>query len=653
MSDETYLSMTEPSLNISEIKPESDTPHKSIDPSHSFVPQLPSCVARKGVDSTQHTQLPILEDLNKYFATQDQENKSEVSHLKHTETFDDLSTTFPYPPYPQQVQMLSAIQKAIADGKHLLLESPTGTGKTLVLLHAALSSDVHRIVYTSRTHNQLAQVVRECRKLKPTKGVILASRELYCVYDTIKDMDNNGYWCNMDPIAFRRITKKRSCPFRPHFDQFGLAPDTLAKFEKVYSITRGLLVEHTELVQICKENKVCPYHYSKWVVTKVRLVLCPYNFITNPSIRSTSSIFFMENENDECALVLDEAHNAEDSLMDAMSFDFGEDIMKRVVLNVQRQIGRREVFWDRMKEQAKEQQIVLEKSAVKNETNFLQLTHQVKEEKETHVSVKSDIFNTKSEDNMNDKHQENGVLIEVIPFKDEKCNVNVGQLPKEEKERTNAKFDFEKAKQDEKDRFNSVIDLFTHICEWAHSRKLVEKDEEKRYSLFDVEAFLPVITRVEYSKLLEGAAKIDEIMREVDDILLLPNIADYLDPYVLESISMAVFYVQAFRVENLREKFKVIVESRERTFNTAKGVLNNVKENFGEVDSDMELHFRVRCLSSSLGMSLMQSSVRSIIFASGTLSPMQAMVDEMKLEEHDYKNQCIVPGYTILSTSHV
>ena len=78
---------------------------------------------------------------------------------------------FPYPPYAQQVSIVKVIQHAIEKKENALVESPTGTGKTLCLLVGALSSLVSsnhsrkKIFYLTRTHSQISQVVSEFKKL--------------------------------------------------------------------------------------------------------------------------------------------------------------------------------------------------------------------------------------------------------------------------------------------------------------------------------------------------------------------------------------------------------------------------------------------------------------------------------------------------------
>ena len=76
---------------------------------------------------------------------------------------------FPYPPYHQQISIVKNIQNAIKNKQNALIESPTGTGKTLCLLIGCLSSLVDdgvkkKIYYLTRTHSQISQVINEFKK---------------------------------------------------------------------------------------------------------------------------------------------------------------------------------------------------------------------------------------------------------------------------------------------------------------------------------------------------------------------------------------------------------------------------------------------------------------------------------------------------------
>jgi len=85
---------------------------------------------------------------------------------QHKITIDDIEICFPMKPYQCQLDYMAKVVEACKKGQNALLESPTGTGKTLCLLTAALAwlkqfrattivedHEMPRIIYCSRTHS--------------------------------------------------------------------------------------------------------------------------------------------------------------------------------------------------------------------------------------------------------------------------------------------------------------------------------------------------------------------------------------------------------------------------------------------------------------------------------------------------------------------
>lgn len=144
-----------------------------------------------------------------------------------------LNIPVPFPasvnPYQQQKAIISTLFSAFQNSQNALIESPTGTGKTLALITAALvyQSSFHSwltaakrqshghgihpdmnilhshafgsntsqnqmnvgklsIYYASRTHSQLSQALSQLKSLPFTPSArILASREYLCIHPIV------------------------------------------------------------------------------------------------------------------------------------------------------------------------------------------------------------------------------------------------------------------------------------------------------------------------------------------------------------------------------------------------------------------------------------------------------------------------------------
>ncbi|CAB3408073.1 unnamed protein product [Caenorhabditis bovis] len=174
-----------------------------------------------------------------------------------------------------------------------------------------------RIYYGTRTHKQISQVVKEFGRL-PYNGIlkhtILASREQTCINGAArksadisqfcKDINSaDGLGCSFKSSMRNRFEK--AAPLRSHLEN------------------NGTVVFDTDaLVDVLSSTgpQLCPYFCSTRVLTQdADIIFCPFSYLVDPIIRNSSDVH-MKNS----IIILDEAHNIEDTCRDAASFSFTE-----------------------------------------------------------------------------------------------------------------------------------------------------------------------------------------------------------------------------------------------------------------------------------------------------------------------------------------
>jgi regulator of telomere elongation helicase 1 len=247
-------------------------------------------------------------------------------------TISGIAVDFPKSPYKCQVDYMESVIKALNGGSNALLESPTGTGKTLCLLCATLAwqdskrgkpvelaysagssleaavkggmgrSVPYTIVYATRTHSQLAQVVSELRETKyRPRMTVMGSREQLCVHEKISKLKSSvlNHACNS-------LNSKRGCMYRNNLDNY---------LESGASMDNTSMMDIEEMVKLGHHRKICPYFHSREFSTSSDLVLVPYNYLLDSTIRRTLKLDW-----DRCIVIFDEAHNLERVASDAASF---------------------------------------------------------------------------------------------------------------------------------------------------------------------------------------------------------------------------------------------------------------------------------------------------------------------------------------------
>ncbi|XP_020105851.1 regulator of telomere elongation helicase 1 isoform X2 [Ananas comosus] len=248
-----------------------------------------------------------------------------------------IDVDFPFEAYDCQIVYMEKVIQSLQEGRNALLESPTGTGKTLCLLCATLAwrksfgdfstignedrswgsgsqpsssqsteqprSNFPVIIYTSRTHSQLKQVIRELRtsNYRP-KMAILGSREQMCIHDEVRSVRGRA-----QNNACHYVCRKRLCRHHSH----------VSEYVKKHHGLGNEPFDIEDLVNIGRTKGPCPYYVSRELHKTADILFAPYNYLIDPGNRRSLTGIPWSN----AVLIFDEAHNLESICADAASFD--------------------------------------------------------------------------------------------------------------------------------------------------------------------------------------------------------------------------------------------------------------------------------------------------------------------------------------------
>ncbi len=232
----------------------------------------------------------------------------------------------PFMPYPirgSQLEMIEDILGALNEGKHIIMESGTGTGKTVTSLAAALEharSNNKKIIYLVRTISQGSQVMRELRainRIQNVSGLVITGRQKSC--PLFRSLE--GYESIPSQVLSVMCDAKKQNSIRGigggcrFFDKARNDPESLQNY------VLNNIPDSTDLDTYCETNGICPYEGRKALMKSMDVVVVAYTQILTRDIRtSLLANMGLEDESDRILLIIDEAHNFIDQARDAESF---------------------------------------------------------------------------------------------------------------------------------------------------------------------------------------------------------------------------------------------------------------------------------------------------------------------------------------------
>jgi len=256
-----------------------------------------------------------------------------------SETSPSYLRFFPYDaPYDHQREAMATIADALDDGRDVLFEGATGTGKTLAALTPALEHarvTGRTVVITTNVHQQTRQFIEEARAINEAeslRAVVFRGKLDMCHLDVGYDecqamreatrdaveaeaatdgLDPDGaVGTEADDLAALGAASEDVGETCEHYRR-NLVADTEPFYEWLFGDVRT----PEEVFAFAGERGFCGYELLKEGVEGVDLAIANYHHLLDPAIREQ---FFrwLGREPEEVLAVFDEAHNLAEAARD-------------------------------------------------------------------------------------------------------------------------------------------------------------------------------------------------------------------------------------------------------------------------------------------------------------------------------------------------
>ena len=197
---------------------------------------------------------------------------------------------FPYDEMrPGQEEIVTAVERALDEGEHLLVEAPTGIGKTVSALYPvlkdALEHDRRVFVLTAKNlqQNMAVEVLSLLNNLETFHSLRLRAKARMCANDQVLCHEE---YCDFARDYYLKLQRSEIVPqLLDHYPT--LLPD--------------------DIFAVSRRTKVCPFEVSLELTNKVQAVVCDYNYAFDPYVSLTD--FGRDADLSRTVLIVDEVHN--------------------------------------------------------------------------------------------------------------------------------------------------------------------------------------------------------------------------------------------------------------------------------------------------------------------------------------------------------
>ena len=235
------------------------------------------------------------------------------------------------------------IRNNLTSGKNFVFESGTGSGKTICVLSSTLQYALEnnkKILYTTRTNAQQRQVIVELRAIqkktgdKRIFGVGMQGRSNMCLLAREDPDIGNGtseelskFCSNQKKLA--ASNKNKGCKYYRNYI------GDKQKIDSIVEWTKNNLPTAEEFIEFCEKKAVCPYEINKMMIREAVVVVVPYVYVFDKTIR-IMLFDWLSVSDDDIILIVDEAHNLPNYIRDLFSAQLSMWMLNSCVLEAKK-----------------------------------------------------------------------------------------------------------------------------------------------------------------------------------------------------------------------------------------------------------------------------------------------------------------------------
>jgi len=227
----------------------------------------------------------------------------------------DIEKYFPYSSFRKgQKEIAIAVYQTIEERGHLIVEGPSGLGKTAAVLAGALPHVVEsniRLLFLARTHRELERIIDELRLISTKiaiSGVSLRGKLEMCINPQVIEgsFDHKSHieLCNL-------AVKSGRCEYY----------DNVYEDDRVNTFINKAMnfpVKASDAYDLGKLQNFCPYELIRVLLPSSKVIAVSYMYLINPIVIK-NFIKSLGQPLNNFVVIIDEAHNLPDFASSVLS----------------------------------------------------------------------------------------------------------------------------------------------------------------------------------------------------------------------------------------------------------------------------------------------------------------------------------------------